>query len=426
VNNLEQLIFNSLKKNQRLKGIIRDIYQNVMFIFPQEKENTMFEIVSRPGYFFGFHDKSPWSPDNQLLLSHNFSNDLIDIQKEDFFKIGYFQGTEFTKFESIGQSSSINWQQGSMLQWLGNTGNIIYNDVVKDRNVARIIDLNGKIIDNLPGAISHVSPDGRFAVGYSFERLQKYAPGYGYAHGKDDALYEKIPSNHGLMLYDLNHGTEKLLFSIKDLCEQFPDQKMEASFNFITHCLFSPDGKRFLFLHRGIKNMNYISTRLFTCNTDGRDLFLFPTNYMVSHLAWRNNSQILAYCSVKNENDSYILFNDQKETYEVVGKSFFTSDGHPSFCPTNLDWFVTDTYPDRLRNSRLMLFDMKNQKKYTLARLRQPLKYKEELRCDLHPRWDRKGEYLCFDSAHLGKRSLCTMKIENLSNVLKIFTEYEK
>jgi hypothetical protein len=58
-------------------------------------------------------------------------------------------------------------------------------------------------------------------------------------------------------------------------------------------------------------------------------------------------------------------------------------------------------------------FDFKNNQKEIVAKLKSPLNYKEQIRCDLHPRWDRNGKKISFDSAHLGKRALCTIKYKN-------------
>ena len=39
-----------------------------------------------------------------------------------------------------------------------------------------------------------------------------------------------------------------------------------------------------------------------------------------------------------------------------------------------------------------------------LGKVFAPFKYDNDTRCDLHPRWDRKGEKICFDSVFEGKR----------------------
>src|SRR4029079_7025782 len=104
---------------------------------------------------------------------------------------------------------------------------------------------------------------------------------------------------------------------------------------------------------------------------------------------------------------------DQTGNYEVIGATGFTSDGHPSFSPVDNNIFITDTYPDRYRLSTLILYACKSNMRIDLARLKQPLQFKNELRCDLHPRWNRSGTKICFDSAHSGMRSLCTIDIHN-------------
>lgn len=46
-----------------------------------------------------------------------------------------------------------------------------------------------------------------------------------------------------------------------------------------------------------------------------------------------------------------------------------------------------------------------------LAKLKRSGSFVGGIKCDLHPRWDRKGKYVSFDSAHTGTRSLCTIAI---------------
>ncbi len=414
MNVIERKVYDLIKKNQKLKDIIRDIYQSLMYLYPQKPFKSSFNTICRKGYFFGFHDKTPWSIDNQYILAHKYEKDLIYPQIGDKVDIGFFYGDNYDKFEKLGSTTTFNWQQGSMLQWIGNKNLIIFNDSTdRERNIAKIVDLSGNTQAVLPGSISHVSPDGCFALGYSFERLQKYAPGYGYPSGTDFQISDLIPDKHGIHLYNVTKGDQKLLFTVQDINKRFFEPKTQNSYQYFTHCLFSPSGKRFLFLHRSIYKMKYINTRLISSNLEGDDLFLFPTTNMVSHFAWKNDHQILAYCSTKEYKDAYILFTDKSNNYQVIGNQCLLSDGHPSFSPVDSNYFVTDTYPDRFRNCHLKLFDMSKDTCCEIGLFRQPLKYKDELRCDLHPRWDRKGQYICFDSAHSGQRSLCIIRLEN-------------
>tara|TARA_B100000315_G_scaffold164802_1_gene153442 strand:- start:419 stop:622 length:204 start_codon:yes stop_codon:yes gene_type:complete len=56
--------------------------------------------------------------------------------------------------------------------------------------------------------------------------------------------------------------------------------------------------------------------------------------------------------------------------------------------------------------------DISNQSQ-VLAKLKAPFSFRNGIKCDLHPRWDRFGRNICFDSAHTGKRALCTLKLDS-------------
>jgi len=432
MNRIELIVHKLLRKNPRLKNKIRNIYQNIGSLAPVKKSNSPYHITTRKGYFFGFHDKSPWSADNQKLLAHKYCIPLRMPQKGDSIKIGYFTGDDYTEFRQITTTLAWNWHQGAMLQWLGHENYCIFNDYDGRKHVSRILDLDGKEIAMLPVAIGTVSPNGKHGIGYSFARLNRYATGYGYANGSDLEFGQMTPKTHGITYININTGAVNLMFSIEELANFQPDESMNGACHYVTHCLFNPSSDRFVFLHRwfrhdnknqtgltpghGLPGGNYGWTRMISSDLSGQDLFVFPTHKMVSHIAWRDDNHILSYARVYEDDDGYYLFEDRSDKYDQVGERCFNSDGHPQFS-RNTRWFVTDTYPDRFRLSNLILYDMENEIRYDLARLHSPMKYagKHEgihLSCDLHPRWDRTGKMICFDSVHAGVRSMCTLKIE--------------
>ena len=78
---------------------------------------------------------------------------------------------------------------------------------------------------------------------------------------------------------------------------------------------------------------------------------------------------------------------------------------------------VTDAYPDRRRTQSLILFDTQNNCKYDISKLYQPKEFQSPSHhlhwgCDLHPRWDRKSEMICFDATYNNIRSLCTINLD--------------
>ncbi|MCK9204768.1 MAG: hypothetical protein M0P58_10110 [Bacteroidales bacterium] len=417
MNQLELLVYGLVKNNPRIKNLVRDTYQALFSLFPVPRQNQAYPVTIREGYFFGFHDKNPWSFDNGYLLSHGYHGISHKLPRHgDQVDIGLFSGDDFSVFRKIATTSCYNWQQGSMLQWLGKTHTFIFNDVGGDDNTAKIFDIGGQNIGVLSKAIAAIDPEGKVALSYNFARLQRYFPGYGYLSGTDPENKTEIPSTHGISTIDIPHNLITKLFSVKDIASFRPEKSMQDSCHFLTHCLFSPSGKRFLFLHRWVKNGNITFTRMFSCDVNGHHLHLFPTRDMVSHIAWQDETHVLAYCRSKENKDGYFLFKDSSEEHRSVGMEQFDSDGHPSFPENSTEWFITDTYPDRFRRSYLILYNILKEKRFDLGYFRQPIKYKEAVRCDLHPRWNHDGSMICFDSAHSGKRSLCTIKIGDLLN----------
>ena len=419
MNRLELTVYNLVKRNPRLKMGVRNAYQRVCDVVPVKKVDSAYEIDVREGYFFGFHDKCPWSQNNAMLLANQCDIPPRMPRADDRVTVGYFTGDDFRDFNPIAQTNAWNWQQGCMLQWVGGTSSFIFNDFDGISHVARIYDSGSKLSRTLPVPIGAVSPSGDHALSYSFERCHVYSPGYGYANGCDPEKEVQKPIGHGLKLVDLSSGLAKDLFCVKDVAALQPDASMEGAFHYLTHCQFAPSNQRFVFFHRWIKNFNYLRTRMISCDLSGKDLFVFPTDGMVSHVAWRDDRHVLAYARIKEKGDRYVLFKDGSKHFEVVGENHFSSDGHPSFSP-NRRWILTDTYPDRFRVSTLILYDTQTDRRFDLAKLRSPREFaspnlESTWPCDLHPRWDRSGASICFDSAHTGRRALCTIRLGDLA-----------
>jgi len=419
MNRVELAVYNVVKRNPNLKMGIRNIYQRICDIVPVKEADSPYQIEVREGFYFGFHDKSPWSMDNTMLLANRFDIPLRMPGPKDCLTVGYFTGEGHKVFNTVAETRASNWQQGCMLQWVGGTDTFILNDFDGNSHVAKIYDVSGKLRKTLPVAIGAVSSDGRWTLSYSFERCNVYSPGYGYANGTDPEIGVERPATHGLQLVNLASGEVRRLFSVKEIAALQPDSSMEGAFHYLTHCQFAPSSQRFVFFHRWIKDFNYFRTRMISCDLAGKDLFVFPTDGMVSHVAWRDDRHVLAYARIKEKGDRYVLFEDGNEEFAVVGENHFNSDGHPSFSPDRR-WILTDTYPDRFRICYLVLYDTRTNRRYDLAKLKSPRafaspRFETNWHCDLHPRWNRTGDVVCFDSAHVGQRALCTMRVGDLA-----------
>ena len=411
MNQFERIIYNKVRFSPKLKKLFVYLYQTLFSLVPIKKIKTEYNIIVREGYFFGFHDKCPWSADNKLLLAHKFKNDLKMPNNDEKIEVGYFSGNKLTDFKSIATTSTWNWQMGSMLQWLGTTNNIIFNDYNGTFHISRVVDINGKLLQQYQQPISAVSPYGNHALSHSFVRLRKAAPAYGYANFDNDSALENNPKNDGIYLINLIDGKSKLLFSIFEISGTSAYNYQDNAYHYFTHCLFSPSGKRFAFYHRWVVKNNQTWTRLFSCNVDGSGIFEFDFSGVVTHLAWKDDIHLLAYGYKKDVGDHYYLLEDKTNNFNIIGKDQFKSDGHPQFTPDREN-LITDTYPDRLRRQYLIRYDINMNKRDDLVILKSPLPFTGDYRCDLHPRWDRFGKSVAFDSSHTGKRALCTIRLD--------------
>ena len=420
MNRIERLVYDLVKSKPSLKVGIRNIYQRTFDLLPKPKLESAYPINERVGYFFGFHDCCPFSVDNSKLLANRALFDLKMPKVDDTLLVGYFEGDRLQEFNPIAETRSWNWHMGCRLQWRGSSDEIIFNDYVDDQNIARHIRLQDSKERILPDAISSVSNDGRWAVGYSFSRVEQCMPGYGYRKSVlQDAASNEDSAGGGVYRIDLESGTKSDIVSLKDLIKNSPTSPITNAKHFVTHTQISPDSTKLVFLHRWIDPCSDISKRhsaLIVCDSEGNNLRVLETKDMVSHITWRGSDHIVAYCRTKEFGDAYVQFCvGSLNEIEAIGLDDLVSDGHPSFDITER-WMVTDTYPNRRRVQTLTVYDMLSHRKFNIARipsskLFQSPSVNEHWSCDLHPRWDRKSRYICFDSTHSGQRSLCTIDL---------------
>jgi len=418
MNRLERLVYDSVKRDPRVKRVIRDTYQRVCDLVPVPRQQLPAGTVVREGFFFGFHDKCPWSATDEYLLAHRVLIPLRMPGPDDVVGVGFFSGEDWLQFTPLATTRAWNWHQGAMLQWVGKSAYVLFNDYDGKRHLARVVDLRGRVQAVLPVPIAALSPDGRRGVSYDFARLRGSPYAYAYANGEDPEQDKLVATSHGLSLVDVQSGVQQLLFSVADIAQIQPEPSMRGAFHYFTHCQFSPSGARVKFFHRWLQNGYVRWTRMVGYDLQSGDLWVAPTSGMVSHVAWRDDDYILAYARTRELDDGYYLFRYGTDDFEPVARTTLTSDGHPSFSRDGR-WILTDTYPDRWRARHLILYDTQTNKRLEVGSFYSPRAYvgrtlRDILSCDLHPRWNRANTVASVDSAHTGTRSLCTVPVRHL------------
>ena len=180
--------------------------------------------------------------------------------------------------------------------------------------------------------------------------------------------------------------------------------------HYINHVAYCPDERYIIFIHRWQVPGGEFVSRLLRYDLSERKLMSLLDYGHVSHYCWKTNTEMMIYATNCEHKKGYMIVNIETGAVRML-LGLPSEDGHPSYSKDGR-WILTDTYPDHKRKQYLFLFDTREDKLYRLDDLYSPLKYYNDFRCDLHPRWSRDNKHICVDNTQSGKRSL---KIYNLS-----------
>lgn len=411
---IRSLINNWLNKYPIIKKEILRIYHyccyamskkiryegNIIRVSPEDPDHE---------YFFGYYDKSPWDANMRYMICMKANDTLRDpdpIESADLLLIDTQNNNSIKK---IATTKTWNVQQGCMAQWLGPdfSSKIIYNDLRNGKYCSVIMDVGSGEERIIEAPIYTVSVDGKTALTLDFSRLHNLRKGYGYAALPENTKGEEIPKETAIWKIDIESGMISSLLKYGDIVNFEHRQEMIGAVHKVNHLMLSPNGDRFMVLHRWFQGSRKY-TRLLTCNIDGTDMYNLSDDDMVSHCYWKNNDEILAFENKHNKGIGYYLMKDRSNDFKRIWEDI-NFDGHPSYSPTG-ELIVTDSYPDRTGIAKIMIM-REDSKPEVRAKVFSPFKYDGETRCDLHPRWSRDGKYICFDSVFEGHRGLYILKI---------------
>jgi hypothetical protein len=384
----------------------------------QEKKSFNIRKFADPNHqvFFGYYDVTPFSHDENLLLAMHAPLENLPPKPESEILVGYYDlNMESSPFFEIGKTTTWCWQQGCRLQWYQEKSNqeILYNRLVDGQYGCVIQDIQSKkIIKEYKRSIYAVSKDGNWGLSLNFSRLHRLRPGYGYADLFDETRGQLAPEMDGIWRIDMKTGREGFLFSIAEIANLEPLKDMKGAEHYFNHILFNPAGTRFMFFHVWLnKGKRY--TRLITCDLDGKNRYALINEGFVSHYTWKSDNELLAYAMHGDKGRKYYLYRDISPERRVIGNGLLDKDGHPSFSPDGSRLLI-DTYPDKYREQYLHIYKLETGELYVLDSFYTPPNFKGEVRCDLHPRWSPSGRYICFDSAHEGRRKMYLVDVKKI------------
>lgn len=385
------------------------------------------QLTDGDPHWFAYYDKLETDPSGRYVLSMRSDFESRTPTEADRIEIGMVDTRDNNRWISLGKSDSWGWQQGCQLQFVPQSKTeIVWNDRENGRFVARIMDIETREMRTLPMPVYALSPDGKWAITVDYSRVNDMRAGYGYKGIPDKFAAEKAPAASGIWRADLKTGESRLIVSLADAAA-IPnpnDPDFAQAKHWFNHLLVSPDGKRFIFLHRWKydqpkKNERYkkvggFGTRMFTANADGSDMRVIdPYNY-TSHFIWDcDGKRVLAWTKIPPYGFGFFLIDDTPEAkVEQIGRGVMPVNGHCTYI--NRDWILNDTYPDKTRRQNVYLYNVKTGERRDLAKLYMPKGMWGEYRCDTHPRATPDGKRVVVDSAHNGKRQLYMLDVSEI------------
>jgi hypothetical protein len=416
-NRIERVLAKNLNRFPHLKSMLKNIYSRINFFFFRKKESysTIYEIVkinsSDRESFFGYYDKSPLNCSGNFLLYHEADIPTYKLPSTSIPIRIILKNLQSGK-EDIFDSYCYNWQQGSRLQWIDDQ-RFIYNDYDSQMNDFCSIIVNANEISTkkkLSFPIYDVHGD--YALSLNFSRLAILRPDYGYANliknGSGIDIYDLL--NDGVFFCDLKQNKKELIITLDTLSQFGFSNPPKNAIHKVNHIMISPDGESFVFLHRFFINRQK-HDRLFKSDKSGKNLILLADTGMISHYSWYDNKNLIVYMRNQSGKDNYHIINTESLNITQLGSGILDGfgDGHPS---VRGDKVLFDTYPNRSRMKELYIYNLKSNVLEKIGEFLEPLKYSEQTRCDLHPRWANEG-LIFIDSTHSGKRQLYLLNPKN-------------
>lgn len=370
-------------------------------------------------HWFGYYDKLQFDPTSRYVLGMRVNIEGRTPAPDDVVEIGLIDLQNGDTWKRLGESRAWGWQQGCMLQWLPGSGSeAIWNDRQNGRFVSHVVNVFTGRKRTLPRAIYALSPDGRWAVGTEFNRIQDLRPGYGYAGIPDPYFDQKAPTEIGLFRMDLQTGTSQTLMTLAQAAS-IPHNggSVADNFHWFNHLLINTDGSRITFLHRWrarredrqtMARTNFV-TRMFTLNPDGSDPYIIDPSGFTSHFVWRDPTHICAYTKPAGQDSGFYILEDKTGKMDRIVTDKMPVNGHQTYIPQRNnrngepEWLLNDNYASPAnRNQTPYLYHIPTDRRIDLGHFPADPNAVGEWRCDLHPRTSPDGRLVCIDSTHGG------------------------
>ena len=409
----ERLIAGMLSAMPGVKQAVKKVYVSVNALTHRKgytQKVFMCDAPVSPVYggeeesFFGYYDKCPANGRGDVLMyltSHptrrNPSASLpITVA------VSMADGT----LKKLDATYAYNWQQGARAQWLTDDL-IIYNVFEDNAYKAKVYSLEAdSVVRTYDWPVQDAFANEYF-LAIDYERIMAVRPDYGYRN-RPRLTDEELMSTRdvGIRQVNIATGEVRMLIAMDDIVACDHKEVFDRCVHVVNHLMISPEGRGLIFVHRFYEGKRR-HDRLMYWN--GADLKVLMDEDMVSHYCWVSEDELFGYMRCGGVNGFFFVNVKTGETRPCAALNVLShGDGHPTCCGSRI---IVDTYPDKSRMQHLMLYDMPSGRVEPIAEVYQSVRYMNQTRCDLHPRFGRDGKSVFFDSVFSGKRQLCKLDL---------------
>jgi hypothetical protein len=366
-------------------------------------------------WFFGYYDNQAFSPDDSRHLGHRvpFRDRLQQPGDEAELAVIDLETRRPTLF---AKTRAWNFQQGAMLQWVGERPNTLFHNAATATGDYRgvVHDLRLKRRRELPMALADLSNDGRRGLAINFDRVFDFRPGYGYCQKRDPWFGRRHAAEDGVWLVDVSHARIRQVLTMQAIWAAMAHGLGGADAKIcVNHITFNPTADRFVLLARNFPEgepKRWITT-VFVSDLKGHLSAPLVDAGLASHYWWSSDATIVFFMGGTAGNQLYEV-NVDTGAQTVIDAAFFPSDGHCSTSPDG-QWLLYDSYP-RQGYRYLYLYDLRQKRGITLGGLLDLPVPVVDIRCDLHPRWNRAGTGISFDGTFEGFRAIYTVDLRGV------------
>ena len=391
-------------------------------------------------YLTGYYDKRVITPNGKKLccIEVPFTDRLPNLNDlSHSAKVTLFDLTT-NRYEDIDSTLAWNFQQGCGLQFINDGRSLIYLDSKHGKVKTKIVNLEDEQIKEIDHAYYSYSADMNGFVGINHERYSVFRPSYSYPLNSNFKTRNYDPDD-GIYFYDLSTKENKQIIKFRDLDGFRSPIDYRQSVNYLEHLTFSPDGMKFVFVHRFVTPEEQLYSRLFLYDFASATLNLLHYSGRVTHFNWLDSEKVILWQGgntlsqwIKNKQlvrkhikpilslykklvkansevgmnkVSRAISGDCYGVIDVSSKRLYTSefaeimhDGHPSVAGENT--IISDTYPYGARNTiDLYSYNYKTKERNLLKQIPHPRSLNlTAMRCDAHPKVDEISRTITIDT----------------------------